>query len=712
MKITYQKLNKLGDQKFESLCKTLLLKIIGSGVTPFSKGKDGAREATFFGKANYPSKALRWNNAWIFQVKFSDIEDGLDKARKQVKYLIDKELSKLEDYKYIQDNKCENYIYITNIPFTGEANKGLHDYINKKKQKYKIKNFDYWDGEKISHFLNAYSSIRETYFPSAGIETLSEDELDEISTIYEPPFQYEQIKELLLKNKIVAIIGDPHVGKTTTAKFLAKQLTKEIDLTSVFQIPLIENIHKIPLIENSVIIFDDLFGDISYEGIGQGNKILRRLYKNNYLIITSRGYIYDEAKKKGKVDEEIQSIPPQLIQEGSYSTEKLYVILSNHLKIRRIKERFNKKTYKLILSKKNTIVNELRFPHNIDVFVQNIQEEIDSKKDLNKLIHESKTIEKVILGWISRLPESYRKLLFISSVSKTLSVDDLTEINKLLNFTSDNEIVRFLNKVEKILFVQSGYIVFKHPSFKLCSYKNLSEKFPNLKKYVVYNLIIKGNSRLVKNIKIKLLLQETIKDFTVDDILTLMNSKYSDKDILMILWAQLIKKNFEMSYKTILSLETEKKKKKKRFIMSLAAAKGSIKKDKLLKFILFLINKRTSENSKIINNIVVYLSYGVREHIFSILDKLEDGDIDERKLKIELLGALGTKSPKLALDSLLIYLNSSYTKVRRKVYSSLNMIDLAFLEKVKENLIQLQQTETNSLNKIKIDNLLKRIEGA
>ena len=145
--IDFDDLNKLKASQFEKLIKTLLLEVIGKGVTPFSHGKDGAREATFQGKSDYPSKAENWDGHWIFQVKFSDVTLGIDKARDQIKYSINGELKKLEDYGYLSSNKCDNYIYITNVPFSGTAKIGLHDYIAKKRQSYKIKNFDYWDSE-------------------------------------------------------------------------------------------------------------------------------------------------------------------------------------------------------------------------------------------------------------------------------------------------------------------------------------------------------------------------------------------------------------------------------------------------------------------------------------------------------------------------------------------------------------------------------------
>ena len=82
-------------------------------------------------------------------MKYTDIGYGIKEAREKVKYLIDSELRKLTDYGYFERNKCDNYIYIVNVPFSGTVKTGLHDYISAKKKQYKVKNFDYWDAEKV-----------------------------------------------------------------------------------------------------------------------------------------------------------------------------------------------------------------------------------------------------------------------------------------------------------------------------------------------------------------------------------------------------------------------------------------------------------------------------------------------------------------------------------------------------------------------------------
>jgi len=60
-------LNALGHEEFERLCQSLVQIIIGSGVKVYGMGRDGSREATFKGKAPYPSKEEQWDGGWIFR---------------------------------------------------------------------------------------------------------------------------------------------------------------------------------------------------------------------------------------------------------------------------------------------------------------------------------------------------------------------------------------------------------------------------------------------------------------------------------------------------------------------------------------------------------------------------------------------------------------------------------------------------------------------
>ena len=67
-------LDGLRHEESEELSQSLVQQIIGQGAKVFGMGSDGAREATFKGKAPYPSKEEQWDGNWIFQAKFHDIK--------------------------------------------------------------------------------------------------------------------------------------------------------------------------------------------------------------------------------------------------------------------------------------------------------------------------------------------------------------------------------------------------------------------------------------------------------------------------------------------------------------------------------------------------------------------------------------------------------------------------------------------------------------
>lgn len=188
-------LDALGPQEFERLCQALAQAIIGPGVKVYGMGSDGSREATFRGKAPYPSTQDQWDGSWIFQAKFHDVQQiGPRKARRHLLAELDDELLKITG-KHRQP--CDNYILMTNVSLTPVFQKGTKDKINNEiipKYSPIIKNIDVWGAEEICRFLDAYSNIRQTYvhFLVAGdviarllkiVEEVKTD-LDELVKLY------------------------------------------------------------------------------------------------------------------------------------------------------------------------------------------------------------------------------------------------------------------------------------------------------------------------------------------------------------------------------------------------------------------------------------------------------------------------------------------------------------------------------------------------
>lgn len=156
-------LNALGSEEFERMCQSLVQQIMGPEVKVYGMGKDGAREATFEGEADYPSKDKKWSGKWIFQSKFHDtVQIGPKKARDQLLSDLDDELSKITEY----GHDCDYYILMTNVVLTPVFQAGTKDKIdNEIAPKYEnIKKIHVWGADEICRFLDSHVDIRQSYY--------------------------------------------------------------------------------------------------------------------------------------------------------------------------------------------------------------------------------------------------------------------------------------------------------------------------------------------------------------------------------------------------------------------------------------------------------------------------------------------------------------------------------------------------------------------
>ena len=138
--------------------------VIGPGVTSFGGTKDGGRDATFNGAADYPSENTRWEGYWLFQVKYVDyLEQGVATARAQIKNTFRSEIRSLlaKPKKSGQERTIpENYVLVTNIPLTAKNRQDLGSIARKSGFK---GNFASVDGKEVCEFLDLFPDIRRSY---------------------------------------------------------------------------------------------------------------------------------------------------------------------------------------------------------------------------------------------------------------------------------------------------------------------------------------------------------------------------------------------------------------------------------------------------------------------------------------------------------------------------------------------------------------------
>jgi hypothetical protein len=209
--------------------------------------------------------------------------------------------------------------------------------------------------------------------------------------------------------------------------FLAAEIFDEKQLSNILFIPIIDELKAIPKVTNSIIVFDDLYGDINYDSIGRKKKIINSLSKENYVIITSRDYIYNEAEKNTETFD-ISESHINITQEGAFTNQNLELILKKHLDIKLELSREIENAYTYIIKNSSFVISQLRYPHNIQLFTTLVDSLTTNKLILQTKISQAKKIEEVIQSWVIPQEESNKRILLALSIGKIQNMDVLTMI--------------------------------------------------------------------------------------------------------------------------------------------------------------------------------------------------------------------------------------------------------------------------------------------
>lgn len=180
-KMSYN-LNNLDTHSFETMVQSLCYKILGHGVQIYGNGPDGQREATFTGKANFPSEIDRWEGYFVVQAKFKNEagkEDDWTWLQKNFKSEMQGFAKKKKEGKQIPDN----YLFFTNVILTPKEKTGIKDKTDNLVEGYKdlIPHIAVLGRDEICVYLNNNRDVATAY--SSYI--LSDDVLAEIYRDFE-----------------------------------------------------------------------------------------------------------------------------------------------------------------------------------------------------------------------------------------------------------------------------------------------------------------------------------------------------------------------------------------------------------------------------------------------------------------------------------------------------------------------------------------------
>lgn len=161
-----------------------------------------------------------------------------------------------------------------------------------------------------------------------------------IDELFEPPIEYDRIKQLLEKAKIVFIIGDPGIGKTYTAVRLLKDYFHK-GFTPVWYAGL-ENFERViqrQILENfkpehrQIVYFENTFGRTIFERRDSLQQIFGPLIDflqevDARVIITSRREIFDQFTKEVVSAFDLRQFMEEMnVVKPSYSIPALIDIL-------------------------------------------------------------------------------------------------------------------------------------------------------------------------------------------------------------------------------------------------------------------------------------------------------------------------------------------------------------------------------------------------
>jgi hypothetical protein len=126
----------LNSRTFQQMIQALAVQKLAPGIVVYGDGKDGARDASFQGKINYPSSVDQWDGYLIVQVKYRQKPfDDTGKAGQWVLEELEKDLKKFlnkpKNYK-----TPEYYILVTNIDLTPVPKVGTDALVREMLTKY------------------------------------------------------------------------------------------------------------------------------------------------------------------------------------------------------------------------------------------------------------------------------------------------------------------------------------------------------------------------------------------------------------------------------------------------------------------------------------------------------------------------------------------------------------------------------------------------
>lgn len=299
-------LHRLGWFGFQELCNSIAREVLGQTSMTFLESADGGRDGCFSGNWNNIS-GENYNGEFVIQckfktrqnenLKFADIHDEIGKAQKLV-----------------ESDLCDIYILMTNAgisaPMAAKIQQALKDVG--------VKQVLIFGSSWINNQIRDNPNLRRLVPRVYGLGDLSEILDDRVYEQGKALLEYlkDELSKVVItssfknaanaieKHNFVLLIGEAAAGKTTIASLLAMGSLDQWQAPTM-KLETAEQVvnHWNPNNPMQFFWIDDAFGVTQYESTLSNRwnqampKIVAMLDKGAKIVMTSRDYIFNDAKK-------------------------------------------------------------------------------------------------------------------------------------------------------------------------------------------------------------------------------------------------------------------------------------------------------------------------------------------------------------------------------------------------------------------------------
>lgn len=450
--------NLLFPTEFEKLCRDIVdIRDSPIKFTTYRRGRDGGID---FKSTNTQAKIIgqcKLYNPSNYNSFFATLKEEVKKCKRQ---------------------KPSRYILCTNIKLSPNQAQEIYDLF----EGYIINEEDIVDGEKLNKYLGnkEYQHLLKVYskllVPNLQLVEQALDEiinrkyynktasfLREIQKEHKLHHNTQMLKhciDVLERNKIIILTGNPGVGKTTTAKMIVNyfinQKVKNVLFLTDTDFVEIEGLYQ----DNQIIVVDDFWGQNFSSEHKDGSRLrnFNRIIndfkesENRYLVLTSREYIIQDVLNHAEHEtQKILNTDRFIVNLNGFSNEDKARIFLNHLLYYDFEKAFfNKLEYSDILE--NIIEHSNYSPRHIEYFIKQFLY-FDDKSSYNFYALFLKYLDKPTEYWnknFEKLNGTSKLILLIILISSDPM--ELLDLEKSFNTTQEQTRLSLNENIEPLAF--------------------------------------------------------------------------------------------------------------------------------------------------------------------------------------------------------------------------------------------------------------------